>query len=504
VAVTIELGRPEDSRLSELHARPLPVAAKPAWLERYARRVFFTDLLAATFAAALAKLLRFGSGKATLRIDGMATVPYVVVAVVAILTWLLVLGAARGYERRALGIGSEEYRRVLIAATYFFALVATAVFVFQLNLARGFVATLIPLTMIFTALGRLQNRRMLRKHRRTGAWSWKVLVAGSREDVRQVAQHFERAPMAGYHVVGACVRVGDPTNEFTVGPSERAIPVVGATDQLLESLASSGADVLAVTGPGELENHHIRSLAVALESQGVDLVVVPAVTDVAGPRIAIRPVNGLPLLHVEPPRLSGPARVFKECFDRVGAAVALMFLLPVFIGVALAIKFTSPGPVFFRQARVGRRGRTFQVMKFRSMVKDAEARRDELLADNEHDGVLFKIRDDPRVTRVGRWLRRFSIDELPQLINVVRGDMSLVGPRPPLPNEVEQYGDDVIRRLLVKPGMTGLWQVSGRADLRWEESVALDLYYVENWSPSFDLAILWKTVNTVLLGRGAY
>jgi exopolysaccharide biosynthesis polyprenyl glycosylphosphotransferase len=226
--------------------------------------------------------------------------------------------------------------------------------------------------------------------------------------------------------------------------------------------------------------------------------------DVAGPRTTIRPVDGLPLLHVEHPKLSGGRRLVKELFDRLVAGTALILLSPLLLAIGLAIRFTSPGPALFRQARVGKDGTTFGVYKFRSMYADAEARLAELRRLNEHDGVLFKIRDDPRVTRLGKHLRRYSLDELPQLLNIVRGQMSLVGPRPPLRSEVDQYADDVHRRLVVKPGLTGLWQVSGRSDLSWDESVRLDLRYVENWSLAMDLLILWRTAFAVVKSSGAY
>ncbi|MFC7645746.1 sugar transferase [Streptosporangium lutulentum] len=222
------------------------------------------------------------------------------------------------------------------------------------------------------------------------------------------------------------------------------------------------------------------------------------------PRINIRPVAGLPLLHVAHPDLDGARQLVKGVFDKVVAALALLALSPFLLVVAALIKSTGPGPVLFRQARVGKGGEEFTVLKFRTMVPDAEQIKRILTELNEGDGVLFKIRNDPRITPLGSWLRRYSIDELPQLFNVVRGDMSLVGPRPPLPEEVARYGTDVRRRLVVKPGLTGLWQVSGRSDLSWEESVRLDLRYVENWSLALDMQILWKTWSAVMRGSGAY
>ena len=232
--------------------------------------------------------------------------------------------------------------------------------------------------------------------------------------------------------------------------------------------------------------------------------MTPELTDVAGPRVSVRPVGSLSLLQVSEPKFSGASRLFKAGFDRCAAALGLLLLSPVMLLIAIAITLDSRGSVFFRQTRTGLGGKPFELVKFRSMVPAAEELLVDLTDRNEGAGALFKIRRDPRITRVGRLLRRLSLDEIPQLWNVVRGQMSLVGPRPPLPSEVERYGDDVRRRLLVKPGLTGLWQVSGRSDLTWEESVRLDLYYVENWSFAFDLMILARTVGAVVAGRGAY
>jgi exopolysaccharide biosynthesis polyprenyl glycosylphosphotransferase len=254
----------------------------------------------------------------------------------------------------------------------------------------------------------------------------------------------------------------------------------------------------------EMSGVRLRDLAWELERTDTDLCVAPALLDVAGPRTTIRPVAGLPLLHMDHPEFTGVRRLIKAAFDRACAASALLLLSPLFAVVCATIRWSDGGPAFFRQVRVGQDGRCFTLFKFRTMVPDAEAKREQLAALNETDAVLFKIRNDPRVTRVGARLRRWSIDELPQLINVLLGEMSLVGPRPALPREAALYGHHVRRRLVVKPGITGLWQVNGRADLSWDESVRLDLRYVENWSFVLDLQILWKTFSAVLRGSGAY
>jgi len=274
---------------------------------------------------------------------------------------------------------------------------------------------------------------------------------------------------------------------------------------VIAALWATGADTVAVTAWSILSQRQVRRLSWQLEGSDIDVLVAPAITDIAGPRIHIRPVAGLPLLHVEQPEFTGARRIVKGSFDRLAAALALLLLLPLLVCIGVAIRLTSSGPALFRQRRVGRGNSEFTIYKFRTMRADAEQRLADVAAANgSADGLLFKMKHDPRVTPIGAVLRRYSADELPQLINVVIGDMSLVGPRPPLPSEVARYEDDVQRRLLVKPGVTGLWQVSGRSDLAWEEAVRLDLDYVENWSLPLDLAILWRTGAAVLASRGAY
>jgi exopolysaccharide biosynthesis polyprenyl glycosylphosphotransferase len=259
-----------------------------------------------------------------------------------------------------------------------------------------------------------------------------------------------------------------------------------------------------VTSASETAAQYLRQLSWQLEGTGIELLVAPGLIEVAGPRLHIRPFEGLPLLSIEQPCFEGWRRVIKGGADRAVAGLVLVLLAPVLAGIALAVKLNSPGPVLYRQERVGLNGRSFTMLKFRSMVVDADRRLEDLRGDNISDGLLFKMRSDPRVTPVGRLLRRLSLDELPQLFNVLRGTMSLVGPRPPLPGEVARYDTSVSRRLLVKPGLTGLWQISGRSDLSWEESVRLDLRYVENWSLAMDALILWKTGRAVLSRSGAY
>jgi exopolysaccharide biosynthesis polyprenyl glycosylphosphotransferase len=308
-----------------------------------------------------------------------------------------------------------------------------------------------------------------------------------------------RSPQAGLDVVAVCVT---PADRDSVGETVD-LPVAGLQD-VLATAALCGADTVAVTSASETAAEYLRTLSWQLEGTGLELLVAPGLVEVAGPRLHIRPFDGLPLLSVEQPRFEGWRRVVKGAVDRSAALVALVLLAPVFLGIALAVGLTSPGPVLFRQERIGVNGRRFTMFKFRSMVVDADERLAALQNANQSDGLLFKMRTDPRVTTVGRWLRRLSLDELPHLLNILNGSMALVGPRPPLPVEVARYDSSVSRRLLVKPGLTGLWQVSGRSDLSWDESVRLDLRYVENWTLAMDVQIIWKTFAAVLGSRGAY
>jgi exopolysaccharide biosynthesis polyprenyl glycosylphosphotransferase len=326
----------------------------------------------------------------------------------------------------------------------------------------------------------------------------RVVAVGHAPAVADLIATLRRDKFNGLSVVGACLAGRSMLSEI------EGVPVFGGLGNVSAAVRGLGADTVAVLSCPEMSGIRLRELAWELEETGTDLCVAPALIDVAGPRTTIRPVAGLPLLQLDHPELAGGKQLIKAVFDRLAAGLALVVLAPVFVVIALAIRVDDRGPVFFMQTRVGRDGRVFRLFKFRTMVVDAEQRKLELEALNEGAGVLFKMRKDPRVTRVGATLRRWSLDELPQLFNVVIGDMSLVGPRPALPREVARYGDHMRRRLVVKPGITGLWQVSGRSGLSWEESFRLDLRYVDNWSIMLDVQILWKTFSAVTRGSGAY
>nr|WP_243695432.1 sugar transferase [Agromyces protaetiae] len=345
-------------------------------------------------------------------------------------------------------------------------------------------------------------RQWLNVMRRGGGYSSRVLLVGSVDSATSVARQLARVPEAGYRVVGACVHGAGVIDRL---PGSN-VPVYDGVEHALQTMRDLGADTVVVTSSDELGPERVKSLSWGLIPGAEHLVVAPSLIDIGGPRIHTRPVAGLPLIHVETPRFEGRKLVAKRIFDLVGSAALIVVLSPVLAGLAVMVRMSGDGPVLFRQERVGINGEPFAMLKFRSMVVDAEARLAALAAERRDAGntVMFKMKDDPRVTPIGRLMRRFSLDELPQLFNVLRGDMSLVGPRPPLVRELSAYDTHVHRRFLVKPGITGLWQVSGRSDLSWEDTVRLDLYYVENWSITGDLVILWRTARAVFGSQGAY
>ncbi|MDX6240834.1 MAG: hypothetical protein QOG10_5654, partial [Kribbellaceae bacterium] len=461
------------------------------WIAEYRRAALAGDLVAALIGVSVALVARFGA---------QINLGYVVLGAVLPVAWLACVALARGYETRYFGTGPEEFRSILRAAVALTALVAVASYATKSNVARGFVVLAVPIICVAAMFARWLLHRSIASRRVVGRCMRRVLVVGRNGQATTLRRHLEERLTDGYVVVATCLPRGDAGEEPEPG-SDR----LGRTEMdILAAVDRYGVDAVAVAADPELAGHSLRRLSWALEQRGVDLIVSPGIVEVAGPRISIRPVAGLSLLHLERPSVSGGPHLLKNIFDRVVGFALLLLAAPVLLVVALLVRLTSSGPALFRQTRVGRAGVEFSMLKFRSMCVDAENRKEELHALSEGNAVLFKLRDDPRVTRVGRYLRRFSLDELPQLVNVLRGEMSLVGPRPPLPAEVATYAIDDARRMLVKPGLTGLWQVSGRSDLTWEQSVRLDLRYVDNWSIALDLLILWKTARAVFGRDGAY
>ncbi|HET9894704.1 MAG TPA: sugar transferase [Streptosporangiaceae bacterium] len=478
------------SSRSKLNAS-LAALAAGSWTARYLRLAGVADASCALAAGLLAFQIRFDD-------SGHQPGEYLALSLGMPIVWIAAVVLAGAYDPRFIGVGTDEFRRVLNAGVFLTAAVAILSYATKANLARGYVVIALPCLTLFDLLARFTLRKQLHRARSRGYCMRRVVVVGHALVVADIVTMLRRETYHGLQVVAACIADGIPGGLLT------DVPIAPGLDGVPEVVHRFGADTVAVLACPEMAGAKLRELAWDLEKTGTDLCVAPALLDVAGPRTTIRPTAGLPLLHLDHPEFSGVRLIIKAVFDKVFALIAIVLAAPIFALLALAIKFDDGGSVFFRQTRVGKDGNGFAVYKFRTMVPDAEALKASLASQNQHDGLLFKIKHDPRLTRTGGFLRRWSLDELPQFLNVLAGDMSLVGPRPALPQEAAMYGDHVRRRLAVKPGMTGLWQVNGRSDLSWDESVRLDLRYVENWSFMLDLQILWKTCSAIVRGSGAY
>jgi exopolysaccharide biosynthesis polyprenyl glycosylphosphotransferase len=412
--------------------------------------------------------------------------------------WVLAVLVSRGYEARRMGDGPEEFQSLLRAAFGVVAALGVVAYSFQVLLPRRLVLVAIPVIAVLCVINRHLARKDLHSRRYDGEAMRRTLIVGEPTAVRELVIDLAAVKHHGYEIVGACVPVPGPEIAENLN-----LGVLGGVSEVPQVVVDNDIDSVIVVG-SQLSGTPLRRLSWALEQTGADLVVAPGLVEVTGPNVTLRPSAGLSLLLVEPPSSRMGRMLLKSLIDRA-IGIALLAVAAPIIGVsALLVRLTSKGKAFFPQHRVGLDGGTFTMYKLRSMVIDAEDRKAELLEQTDRDGLMFKMHADPRITRVGKVLRRYSLDELPQLWNVVKGDMSLVGPRPPLPSEYEAYHDAVHRRLRVRPGLTGLWQVSGRADLTWEESVRMDLRYVDNWSIALDLQILWKTARAVIKGSGAY
>ena len=422
------------------------------------------------------------------------------VALMILLGWLLALTLFRSYKIDVKSTGTEEYRRVLHASTAAAGAIGVGCFLAKEELSRGFFVLLFGLGVPALLAGRFFLRRALATARRDGALRQSVVVVGSVSHIDEIVGVLRRESWLGYDVVGALAPRDHAAVETATG-----VPVIGDAEDAARLVSEAGVDVVVFAGGGLESAGELRRVVWDLEHEDVSVVIAPSLSDISAARVQVRPVGGLPLMHIESPRWVHAARSSKRVFDVVGALGVLVAVLPVLVVAAAWVKLHDGGPVLFRQSRTGRNGKEFGCLKLRTMVVDAEAHLERLKKERGlSDEMLFKLKDDPRCTKPGLFLRRFSLDELPQLVNVLRGEMSLVGPRPPLPKEVASYEAHVLRRLHVRPGLTGLWQVSGRSDLAWDDTVRLDLYYVDNWSMLQDLAILVRTVKAVLGKDGAY
>jgi exopolysaccharide biosynthesis polyprenyl glycosylphosphotransferase len=468
------------------------------WRQSYQRRLRITDFLALVWVVFGTQIAWFGLGNAQLSIlmdTRLSDVSYWLFSAGLVVVWMAVLSWSDSRSDRVIGTGATEYVRVADASLRLFGGIAIIAFLTRTEVARGFLLISLPLGVLVLLFTRWIWRQWLIAKRETGAYSARVLLVGSVESVAQIARELQRSPSAGYHVVGACTPSGTVAG---VVPGT-SIPMMGTVNAVEQAMQLTGADTVAVTSTDELPPDKVKQISWGLQPGRQHLVLAPSIVDIAGPRLHTRPVAGLPLIHVETPRFSVGQRLLKRSFDLAATGIGIVLLSPVLIAVAWAVKSTSKGPLLYKQERIGQHGEPFHMLKFRSMRVGADAELKALLeAQGTSEKPLFKIRNDPRITPVGRFIRKYSLDELPQLFNVLGGSMSLVGPRPQIAAEVALYSDVARRRLLARPGLTGLWQVSGRSSLGWEDAVRLDLYYVENWSLVSDLAILAKTAKAVL------
>ncbi len=469
------------------------------WERRYRRLVHVTDIAIIAMACGLASFV-------SLQLDSPAVLaddPWVLARLPLITAagWLLMLALFNTRAADAAAAGATQYKGVAHATGLAFGILAIAFVVFQWNGIRTQLLLALPLGLLALLVGRWSWRRWLLRQRAYGHYVSRALVVGEREDVEYVIRTLGPSGTLGYLVVGASM---DDTEQASMRVDDAIYPVMGNTQFVSGAAAALQADTIIVASRPHDDADYVKRLSWQLEGTAAELVLSSGLADVAGPRISLRPVEGLPLIAVKIPTFEGGTHVLKRALDIVVSALALIVFAPIGLLIAAAITADDGGPVFFRQKRVGRDGREFKMVKFRSMRTTAEAERTALMDANEGAGPLFKLKADPRVTRVGAFLRKYSLDEVPQFWNVLVGDMSVVGPRPPLPSEVQTYDGRVFRRLYIKPGITGLWQVSGRSNLSWEESVRLDLGYVENWSVITDLIIMWRTAKVMIKPEGAY
>jgi len=492
----------QDVDATEISPRDLGVAPQ-AWRSVYVHKLAITDLVVLVVAIGVANIWRFGAELAV-QSNRYFSTSYLIVGVAIVVLWWVALALTQSRDKKLIAEGPDEYRRVVRASILVFGWIAIISLMFKFDVSRGYLAIAFPLGTLGLLVGRKYWRRRLLSARRRGMAISSVLVIGGVRSAKRITRTLNESAYSGYRVTGVWVPDRDGTiNEWLDVPGH-FIPVLGTNRTLAGALTIADADTVIVTDTEHLGHDGLRALTWQLEGVDVDLLVSPNVIDVAGPRVHVRAVANMPLIHLEEPKYGDATRIGKVAFDKVVATVALIVLSPIMLVAAIAVKATSKGPVLYHSERIGVGGEPFNMLKFRSMVSDADTQVASLTGQSTGAGPLFKMKDDPRVTRVGAFLRRYSIDELPQIFNVLKGEMSIVGPRPPLGHEVAQYEDETHRRLLVRQGITGLWQVSGRSDLSWEESVRLDLDYVENWSMTRDLQIIWRTVKAVVKSRGAY
>ena len=469
------------------HDRP---AARRDPLRVYATRAVILDAIAVVSAAVIGFVLRWTIPYNLNISDGI----YVVFALVVVVSWIGALVLRGAYDTRILGVGSEEFKRIVTASAGLFGAVAIVAFAFKLDLSRGFVLITFVVGLTLLLIFRWLLRAWLRHERRYGNYLHRTMVIGNGARQEEISDLLDRDPVAGFVVV-------DIAEEPQEDCSEEDLKVW--LNEVMARIELADIDTVAVAGSHALSQNVIKRLSWRLEGPRVDLLVAPTLGDFTGPRVTMRMQADLPLIHLDEPHLTGSKRAIKRTIDIVFGTLLFILFLPFMIVAAIGTFFSSRGPVFYRQMRIGRGGEVITVVKFRTMHVGADQVRAEIIGAPD-DRISERYQNDPRITTFGRFLRRWSIDEMPQIIHVIGGSMSLVGPRPVLLDEIPLFADEDHRRHLTKPGLTGLWQVSGRKAVDWDERMRLDLDYVEHWSPALDLVIVAKTVKVVLTGKGAY
>ncbi len=453
---------------------------------RLYRMVAVTDTLSIAFSMVIAYWSRFGlripEGDFLLVLLGA---PFVVVAVFA------TFDLYEGYRLAP----AEEFRRIILAVSLGLTGLVTLSFWSQASFSRSWLALSWALSLILALGSRRVWHYWIGRARIAGRLSFPTIIVGTNQEAAHLADVMRR-PAFGFRAIGMVT-----TAEAAAASAH--LPILGPIGDLRELIRETRAECVFVASSA-MSPEEMGNVAKAVRLEGVEVRITATMPEVLASRLTVQPLGGLTALSLRPVRLTGTQVVAKRAFDLVVAGVGTLLLTPVFLVIAGSIKLTSSGPVFFRQRRVGHRGRPFTILKFRTMQVGADQMINDLREQHGVETLMFKLKDDPRVTRVGRLLRKLSLDEFPQLINVIKGDMSLVGPRPPLPEEVTQYADWQFDRLEVPPGITGLWQVSGRSELSFDDCVRLDLFYIENWSIAYDLFILAKTLPALISSRGAY
>jgi exopolysaccharide biosynthesis polyprenyl glycosylphosphotransferase len=485
-------------------SNPSAQAKSRGYSNRLAVSDFFAIAIAVTASYYLmfddiAKTFASASAEGTLRIS--LNPPAVAWAVGVV--WAFTLRVNKSRDHRIIGSDSEEYKRVLNASLSILGLLAIAALFLKLDVSRLFIATTLLLGTALLLTTRWVWRQWLRRMRANGKFRNTAAIAGPANLIIELVDNLNRdkgSPFMPTLLIASSLADAEKLKKLD-------IPIEIKLEDPANQLGQRGIDALILTGSDYLTNKNFKQIAWNLETSPIDLLIAPGLLEAAGPRVHTRPVAGMPLLEIESPKFEGSRYAIKQTFDIVVAAIITVLVLPILLATAIAVKATDKGPAFFFQERHGKNGKPFKMIKFRSMRVGAEKLHEELKKQKQKEltnSNMFKDPNDPRITKIGKFIRRYSIDELPQLFNVLKGDMSLVGPRPPLPSEVAEYESHVHRRLLVKPGITGIWQVSGRASLSWEETVRLDLDYVENWAFTRDLVILGKTVGVIFGKSGAF